>query len=40
MDIPGQHLDPSDIDRMRHMLSKMAPGNSVSPIRLCALDSD
>lgn len=40
MDIPGEHLDPSDIDRMRHMLSKMAPGNSVSPIRLCALDSN
>lgn len=38
MDIPGQMLAPSDIDRMRHMLSRMAPGGSVSPIRLCALD--
>lgn len=40
MDIPGQMLAPTDIDRMRHMLSRMAPGGTVSPIRLCAMDKN
>jgi hypothetical protein len=38
MDIPGKHLDPTEMDRMRHMLSRLAPGGSVSPIRMCAFD--
>lgn len=39
MDIPGKTLSPSDYDRMRHMLSKLAPGDTVSPLQMCNLNS-
>ncbi len=39
MEIPGKKLTPSNLDSMRHMLSRLAPGDSVSPVHLCALEN-
>lgn len=37
MDIPGKELAATDLNKMIHTLSRMAPGDTASPLHLCAL---
>lgn len=37
MDIPGHRFEVSNMDRLRHLFSKIAPGDKTVPIHLCKL---